>query len=127
MLRAFGNCTKSAFTGIGLGATVYSIACLVLVLVIELPMAPMLPLRKCLRSVVLSTSPSHLHFHTPLCGRFKSDFVGFVAMLEAAVFTFFTWLVTWFQLSMTRLEKKFLFTTSLACLCKLKVQTLFRL
>jgi hypothetical protein len=29
-------------------------------------------------------SPSHLHFHTPLCGRYQSGFVGFVSMLDAA-------------------------------------------
>jgi hypothetical protein len=39
----------------------------VLVLVVVLAMAPLGPLRKCLCSVVLSTSSSHLRSHTPSC------------------------------------------------------------
>jgi hypothetical protein len=53
-----------------------------LVLVVVLPTAPLGPLRKCLCTVVLSTSPSHHHFHSPSGGRYQSGCIVFVAMLE---------------------------------------------
>ncbi len=54
---------------------------LVLVLVVVLPKAPLGPLRKCLCTVVLYTSPSHLHSHSPSGGRYQSGWVVFVATL----------------------------------------------
>jgi hypothetical protein len=56
--------------------------CLVLVLVVVLPMAPMGPLRKCLCIVVLSTSPSHHHFRSSSGGRYQSGCIVFVAIFE---------------------------------------------
>jgi hypothetical protein len=62
----------------------FRIRILVLVLVVVLPMAPLGPLRKCLCTVVLSTSPSHHHSHSPSGGRYQSGCIVFVAMLETA-------------------------------------------
>ncbi len=51
--------------------------------VVVLPMAPLGPLRKCLCSVVLSTSLSHIHLSYSFMweGVLVRLFVGFVAML----------------------------------------------
>ncbi len=85
-------------------------------LVVELPAAPLGPIRKRPPLVVLHISILTPVSHPPLCGRNHVPFVVFEAEL-VTVLAFFTALGIMFQLLLARLEKKFLLISSLAAFC----------
>jgi hypothetical protein len=87
---------------------------LVLVLGDELPLVPLGPLRKCPHPVVLHTFVLSPTLFSIKVGVTSSALCFLYSLLNPpTVFAFFMVLGTWFQLSMTLLEKKLRLTSSL--------------